>query len=255
MTPWSWLEAPPARQLSLAAAVRVHAQVQLARTLRLRGLWPWLALALAVALGGWAIVRFSVESAERYGEYVRMCGINAVALVALGLGTSALRQDAEAGALAFFLLRPRAPIALPLGRWLAVSLVAAGLGAACLGTLWLVTQGSAAALGFGDLLRMLLAALLAGLTYTAVFIAFAVWQRAAVGVSVGWLVVGDGMAKKSDAFAALAPSHYLAAILGHATSPSTSLARAALSLLVLAAVALAAAVVRLQRDPPIVAPP
>ena len=128
MTAWSWSQAPEAAKLTLPAATAVHMQVQLARTLRLRTLWPWLAVTLAVTLGGGAIVHFSVESADRFADYVDSWGIRAIALVALGLGTAAVRQDAEAGALSFFLLRPQAKTALPIGRWLAVSLVAGALG-------------------------------------------------------------------------------------------------------------------------------
>ncbi len=250
MTAWSWIAAPEARKLSLAAAVGVHLRVQLARTLRLQTLWQWLAVMLAVTLGGWAIVRFSVESADRFTEYVHTWGIRAIALVALGLGTAAIRQDAEAGALAFFLLRPQAKRALPLGRWLAVTVVAGALGEASMLVLWLVTRGTSAQMPLAELPPLLLAAALAAATYSATFLAIAVWFRAAIGVSVGWLVLLDRLASASTSFAAIAPSHYLATIVGEESAPETTLPAAVLALVVWTALMLVAAVVRLQREPP-----
>lgn len=251
MTTWSWNQAPEAKKLSLPAAILIHMQVQLVRTLRLRTLWPWLAVTLAVTLGGWAIVHFSVESAERFAEYVDTWGIRAIALVALGLGTAAVRQDAEAGALSFFLLRPQAKTALPIGRWLAVSLVTGALGVLSVAALWLVTRGTSAEMPFTDLLRLLLAATLAALAYSATFLTVAIWLRAAVGMSVGWLVLFDGLATQSTSFAAIAPSHYLATILGRESPPETQAPMAVAALLGWTALMLVAATVRLQREPPL----
>ena len=248
MTAWSWIQAPEARKLSLPAAVGIHMHVQLVRTLRLRTLWPWLAMTLAVTLGGWAIVRFSVESADHFAEYVDTWGIRAIALVALGLGTAAVRQDTEAGALAFFLLRPQAKTALPIGRWLAVAVVAAALGVLSMLTLWLATRGTSGEMPFSDLASLLLAAM----AYSATFVAIAIWARAAVGMSVGWLVLMDNLATKSTSFAAIAPSHYLATILGDESAPETTVPVAIAALLGWTALMLAAAVVRLQREPPMV---
>ena len=252
MTAWSWIQAPEARKLSLPAAVGIHMHVQLVRTLRLRTLWPWLAMTLAVTLGGWAIVRFSVESADHFAEYVDTWGIRAIALVALGLGTAAVRQDTEAGALAFFLLRPQAKTALPIGRWLAVAVVAAALGVLSMLTLWLATRGTSGEMPFSDLASLLLAAVLAAMAYSATFVAIAIWARAAVGMSVGWLVLMDNLATKSTSFAAIAPSHYLATILGDESAPETTVPVAIAALLGWTALMLAAAVVRLQREPPMV---
>lgn len=255
MSDFTWLEAPIPEQLSLSQAIAVHARVQLRRTLRLRTLWPWLALQLACVLGGWAIVKFSVESAEHFDQYVEKWGLNAIALMALGLGTAALKQDAEAGALSFFLLRPRALVALPIGRWLAVTAVTAAVGMLAMSALWLASLMSVSPLRLTDLVRMNTAALLAAAAYTASFLTIAVYFRQAIGVAVGWLVLLDGMAKVSEAFATLAPSHYLAAILGTEATPEISTLAAIGSLLVWCVVLLAATVVRLQRDPPISVPP
>ena len=250
MSAWSWLQAPEAKKLTVPAAVLVHMQVQLVRTSRLRTLWPWLAVMLAVTLGGWAIVRFSVEASERFADYVHTWGVRAIALVALGLGTAAVRQDAEAGALSFFLLRPQAKIALPIGRWLAVTLVAGVLGELSMLLLWLVTRGTSAEMAVVDLPPLLLAAALAAATYSATFLAIAIWFRAAVGMSVGWLVVLDRLATQSTSFAVIAPSHYLATILGEESPPETTVPMAVLALLGWTALMLVAAAVRLQREPP-----
>lgn len=250
MSAWSWLPAPEAKKLSLPAAVLVQMQVQLVRTLRLRTLWPWLAVTLAVTLGGWAIVRFSVEASDRFAEYVHTWGIRAIALVALGLGTAAIRQDAEAGALSFFLLRPQAKTALPIGRWLAVALVAGALGLLLMLVLWLVTRGTSASMPMADLPPLLLAAVLAAGAYSATFVAIAVWFRSAIGVSVGWLVVLDRLATQSVSFAVIAPSHYLATILGDESAPETTVPAAVGALLIWTALMLVAAAVRLQREPP-----
>ena len=247
---WSWLQAPEAKKLSLPAAVLIQMQVQLVRTLRLRTLWPWLAVMLAVTLGGWAIVRFSVEASDRFADYVHTWGLRAIALVALGLGTAAVRQDAEAGALSFFLLRPQAKTALPLGRWLAVTLVAGALGELAMLTLWLVTRGTSASMPLADLPPLLLSAALAAAAYSATFVTIAIWFRPAVGVSVGWLVVLDRLATQSTSFATIAPSHYLATILGEESPPETTALVAVLALLGWTGLMLVAAVVRLQREPP-----
>ncbi len=251
MSAWSWSQAPEARKLSLPAAVAIHAQVQLARTLRLRTLWPWLAVTLAVTLGGWAIVHFSVESAERFSDYVDTWAIRAIALVALGLGTAAVRQDAEAGALSFFLLRPQAKLALPIGRWLAASAVSGVLGEVSVLMLWLVTRGTSAEMPFTDLLALLLAAGLAAMAYSATFIAIAIWFRAAVGMSVGWLVLLDSLATQSASFAAIAPSHYLGRILGEESPPETTAVTAVAALLGWTVLMLVASATRLQREPPV----
>ncbi len=251
MTAWSWAEAPEARKLSLPAAIAVHMRVQLARTLRLQTLWPWLAVMLAVTLGGWAIVHVSVEAADRFAEFVHTWGERAIALVALGVGTAAIRQDAAAGALAFFLLRPQAKKALPIGRWLAVTAVAGTLGEVAMLVLWLVTRGTSAQMPLSELPALLLAAALAAAVYSATFMTIAVWFRAAIGVSVGWLVVLDRLASASTSFAAVAPSHYLATILGEESPPETTVAASVCALVVWTALMLFAAVVRLQREPPV----
>ena len=251
MSAWSWSQAPEAKKLTLPAAVLVHAQVQLARTLRLRTLWPWLAVMFAVTLGGWAIVHFSVESADRFADYVDVWALRAIALVALGLGTAAIRQDAEAGALSFFLLRPQAKVALPIGRWLAVSAVAGVLGELSVATLWLVTRGTSAEMPFADLLSLLLASALAAMAYSATFLTIAVWFRAAVGMSVGWLVLLDTLATQSASFAAIAPSHYIGRILGEETPPEINAVTAVAVLVGWTGMMLVAAVVRLQREPPV----
>ena len=249
--PFAWAQAPTPQPLSLVQAVRIHALVQIRRSLYLRVIWPWLAVHAALVLGGWAILHWSVESGDGFDKYLRDWGMNAIALVALGLGTGALKQDAEAGALGFFLLRPRGPVALPIGRWLAVTVIAGALGLTSVTLLWVGSQGTTLAQSFTDLLRLWLAAVLAAAAYSASFLAIAVWFRAAIGVAVAWLVVLDGLAKASDAFATLSPSHYLAAILGADVNPPTSLPGAVLALTLWTVVLLGACVARLQRDPPV----
>ena len=65
---------------------------------------------------------------------------------------------------------------------------------------------------------------------------------------VGWLVVMDGLATQSAGFATLAPSHYIAAVLGRETLPETAVPVAMAALLGWTALMLVAAVVKLQRS-------
>lgn len=234
---------------SPARALLAHAQVQARRLVCWRELrWPSLVFAAATAACLTADAGpdlASTAAVELYG----WLGLGAAALGGLFIGASALRSDADVGALDLFLLRPGGRWAVPLGRGVAVWVVA---GALCAG----------GALAMGVALRLAgvplgvpqagLAALVVGLAgglYGLVAFAIAAWVERATWAGLVYLVVFDtGLAAGVDSLgrwtvgtparalldSALSETSWQAA---PAESPALLLGRLAVLALVLAAVA------------------
>ncbi|MSP91586.1 MAG: hypothetical protein EXR79_07260 [Myxococcales bacterium] len=280
MADWSWrgIERPAAP--TTVGAIALHAQLHLGRVIKPATLWPYALLLAAVVAGSLGLVRLALSDATAIVEYFRHFALRGEALVALGLGTAAVRGEADAGALAYWLLRPRAPIALPLGRWLAAALVTAAFGL-------LMTAGTLAST-WGTVLepppetvrRMVLAALLGALVYPAIFLWIGATLRHAAAAGLAWFILGDFVAPLvSDTARLASPAHHLSLVVaGVADATLTdqladSVRRmagksvpalpeagwgptleAALAVALLTAVALALCLVKFQRDPPSSAP-
>jgi hypothetical protein len=209
---WTWREAPTPARLSLAAAVRLHALVQWRRMWTGGAVWAALAFAVLVAAGAAAQMRY----VGGWSETIAGLPLFAVGIVGLALGGVGLRTDVEQGALELFYLRPRGPLAVPLGRWWATACVSAAVG----GLAWVVavvaSLGMPVAVECAAAVRAGWAILLASLTYAAVFIAIAAWSERATVVGLGWYGLGDYLLPKfHKLWAALSPrSHALRLIEG-----------------------------------------
>ncbi len=206
---------------SLLIACLLHMRIALRRLLQVRSLAPALGLLLLTLLGGAGLAHVSPGDVEVHGTFFSSVVLRVVAVLALGYGTAAVRGDADRGALGIFLLRPRAAIALPLGRLAAIASVVAAIALAI--TLLL----HVAVLLFGmppDLAGLpwqLLAASLAALSYTAIFMWLASLFKRAAPVSIAYLVLLDmGLSNLSARLALLAPHHSLTLIA--TTDPSAA---------------------------------
>lgn len=275
VTAWSYADAPRPRRLGTGYAIVLHAALHMRRLADLRVLWPWLLVTVGVVLGGLGLVRLSLSDPTAWQTYVKTFALRAEALIAMGLATAAIRGDADAGALGAFLMRPRAPVALPLGRWLAVSVAVALAGLAMLGGLVATAAGTTMMVEGAALGRMTLAVVLDAFTYSAIFLCIACWLRSAAAVGLGWFAVADlVLPPLSGSVAYLSPAHHLGLLVDGAY-PSVQGLAGMLSeiakipaqptadpwnpwlvpvesgaLLLLTAVPLVLAVVRLQREPP-----
>jgi hypothetical protein len=168
----------------LPGAILLHLGLHLRRAAALRLVWPYLLLAVAVVAGSLGLVQLD------FAVFV----LRACALVALGMATSAVRGDADSGALALHLLRPRASVALPVGRWAAVAVLVASLGLLMLGGMLLTTAGTILAPSWAAVARMAVAVVLAAMAYSSIFMAISAHFKAAAGMGLLYLVVGDVVA-------------------------------------------------------------
>lgn len=244
--------------LSLGRAIGLHLSVHLRRLLTLRRLWPYLALAALPVVASAGLARLALDDTSVIGRFFQYFTLRALALMALGLGVAAIREDAEAGVLPLVLLRPKAPLALPIGRALAVTVVVGLLGTAmALGTLaTLLGTPFAPDLAYAG--RAVLAAWFGALAYSGVFIGLGSWFASGTAVGLGWLVAVDlVLAPYAEAAARISPSHYLAVLAQTlpgrdlvAAQTAGQIPGALLGLLLVGALGAAAAVLRLRGDPP-----
>ena len=243
---------------SVSGAVLLHARLYLLRCLAPRALWPYALIALAVAVGALGLVRLSLADAGAFVAYVKTFALRGVALVALGLGTAAIRADTDAGTMTPYLMRPRAAIGLPLGRWLAVWTTSTLLGWLMCGAVLASSMGTPLAPPAAYALRMFVSVPLAAAAYAAIFLLIAASFRAGAAIGLVWLVVVDLVTGSlSGNLSLLAPSHHLgvlcAAVPEHglwADGEGQALAGAALGLGLLAVAALTGVVLRFRGDPP-----
>lgn len=254
----SYTDATWPKPLSLPRAVLLHASVHLRRVLTLRRLWPYLLLMTLPILASAGLARLALDDTSVIGRFFQYFTLRAMALMALGLGVAAIREDAEGGVLPLVLLRPRAPLAVPIGRTLAVTAVVGTLGSAmALGTL-ATLLGTPFAPDLAYVGRAVLAAWFGALAYSGVFIGFGSWFASGTAVGLGWLVGVDlVLAPYAEAAGRVSPSHYLAILAQTlpgrdlvAAQTAGQIPGALLGLLLVGALGVAAAVVRLRGDPP-----
>lgn len=242
---------------SLPAAVALHLSIHLRRSLHWRAVVPALAVVILVALAGAALSRSSPGRWDLLPTYFSTVLLRAIALVALGFGTAAIRADAEQGALAAFLLRPRAPVALALGRLLAVALVVTSFALLAAGMLFGLAALIALPPDLGRMPWQLAAAAGAGLCYGAIFVFFGAVFRHATALSLAYLVLIDmGLGAVSQRVGLLSPYQALSVLADVAPDASLSLGAgvalwgALAQLGVLTVLAAGATVWRLQGDNP-----
>lgn len=239
--------------LGTVRATALHAVLHLQRMAGPRTLWPYLLIIVAVIAGGLGLARLSLREPDVIVRYVGQFALRALALVALGLGTGAIRHDAEVGALTAFLLRPRAEVALPVGRWLAVTALVTGLGWAMAAGVLASVAGTVLMPAPAWIARLVLAIALGSAAYSAIFLAIASFVRSAAAVGLAWMVAADlVLAARVDTIGVLSPSHWLGRLVERPPDVGllgADLAQAVLGLMALTAAALAAAVWRFRRDP------
>jgi ABC-2 type transport system permease protein len=245
-------QAPP-----LLRALGLHMALHLRRSARLRVVVPALLLALGMAVAAGGLASSAPGDLKVVAQFFETFALRAMAIVALALGTGAIRSDAEHGALASFMLRPRAAVALPVGRLLAaISQLAIFSVLATVGIF-----AGAATLGVmpdpGRLPFQLAAALGAALSYTAIFVLLGTVSRHAIALGLGWLVIIDmGLGNLSDRIGLLAPHNSLVAIasfdpdLSLVGSAGVDLWLAVVHILALSTAASALMVWRMQGDVP-----
>ena len=203
------------RSPSLVRAAALQLGLHLRRCARPRIVYPALALAVLCAVAAAGLGHSAPGDVNVVPAFFEAFVTRAIALVALAMGASAVRADADHGALAAFLLRPRAAVALPLGRLLATAMLVSGF--ALLTTA--AVYSSAAAFGVAvDAARLPfvgLAALLAAGSYSAVFVLLGAVSRHATALGLSWLVVVDmGLGNLSDRIGLLAPHNSLVLVAG-----------------------------------------
>lgn len=238
-------------------AVGLHTALHLRRTLRLRRVWPALLLiALVIAAGG-GIARTAAGEPRALLTFLSTLGVRGVALLALGFGTRSLRADADHGALTAFLLRPRAAVALPIGRLLGSAALVAALAVVTVLGVQAVAFAVAVPIELARLPFVIAGFTLGAVAYTALFQLFAALLRPAAGVGLAWIVLVDlGLGSVSGTLAKLTPGPSAAAIvefdpdLSLFASAGLSLWAAVASLLVLSLAAAAATVWRFAGDAP-----
>ncbi len=200
---------------SVGAALWLHAELHLRRTLRLKQLWPGLLLVALVAAAAVGVARASAGEPRALLAFVGSLGVRAIGLIALGFGTRALRADADHGALSAFLLRPRAATALPLGRFVATSCVVAAYGVALVAAVQLAALGFALPIPWGHLPFLLVAIVLAAAGYTALFMLLAAVARPAAALGLAWLVLVDlGLGGLSSRIGLLSPGPTAGVVMG-----------------------------------------
>jgi hypothetical protein len=272
---WRYVAAPKPQPLNTVPAIALHAGLHLRRLARPRQLWPYGLILLGTVLGSLALVRLSLSEPGALVKYFETIVLRAEALCALGLATAAIRTDADAGTLGLFLLRPRAPVALPVGRWLAVGLAVTVAGGLMLAGLVASAVGTTMQPDVGTLVRMALAVALDGFAYAAIFLCLACWFKSAAAAGLAWFGVADlVLPPLSDTVARISPSHHLQLLVEGVYPPASDLLELVkgmgkvptqvppdpwnawlvptetLALLVLTAIPLGLAMWRMRRQPP-----
>lgn len=224
---WSYTDVTWPALLSPARAIALQTQLHLRNTLTLRRMWPYLlliALPIAAAAG---LSRLSLHSdSSVIGRFYHHFAMRALALCALGMGTAAIRDDAESGALPLHLLKPWAVVAVPVGRLLAVTLLVTALGVAMMAGTTASLVGTLYSPDVGYVLRQVLAALFGGFAYAAIYLAMGAWFKSATALGLGFLVGIDLVAAPYwDLAAKLSPSHYIGVLVR--TLPGRELVAAA----------------------------
>lgn len=255
---WSYTEVTWPRPMSLLRAIFLHASVHLRRLLTLRRLWPYLLLMALPIVASAGLARLALDDTSTIGRFFQYFTLRALALCALGLGVSAIREDAEGGVLPLVLLRPRSTLAVPIGRCLAVTAVVGVLGTGmALGTL-ATLLGTPFSPDLAYVMRAVVAAWAGAFAYTGVFLGFGSWFAAGTAVGLGWLVGVDlVLAPYAEAAGKLSPSHYLAILAQTlpgrdlvAANTAGQIPGALAGLLLVGALGVAAAAWRLRGDPP-----
>ena len=208
---WRYTDVTWPAPLSLPRAIALQAQLHLHNILTLRRMWPYLLLIALPIVAAAGLARLSLHSdSSVIGRFYHHFAMRALALCALGLGTAAIRDDAESGALPLHLLKPWAVIALPVGRLLAVATLLAALGMAMTAGTTLSLVGTLYSPEFGYVVRQLLAAVFGGFAYAAIYLALGAWFKAATALGLVFLVGVDLVAAPYwDLAGKIAPSHYI----------------------------------------------
>ncbi|MCO4761425.1 MAG: hypothetical protein KC502_07970 [Myxococcales bacterium] len=199
---------------SMASALALHAGLHLRRSLKLRRMFPALLLIALVVAAGAGIARVSAGQPLALLTFLSTLGVRAVGLIALGMGTRALRADADHGALSAFLLRPRAAVALPIGRLFATIIMVSTLAV----FMAVAVQGAALAVAlpveWARMPYIICGYVLASVGYTALFMLFASLLRPAAAIGLAWLVLIDlGLGNLSDRLGRLTPGPSAASIV------------------------------------------
>lgn len=247
----------PAR-LGTPSAIALHATQHLRTLLTFRRLWPYLLLAALPVAASAGLARLSLNDTSAVGTFYHHFAMRALALCALGLGTSALREDIDAGALPLLLLKPRAAVALPIGRMLAVALLIGGLGAAMMAGSTLSLLGTPFSPDAGYLLRQMLAAVFGAFAYTGIFMAFGTLAKAGTAMGLGFMVAVDLLlCQWVDLAAKLSPSTYVGILVQTlpgrdltAANTAEQIPGALLALVLLGAAGCAGTLLRLRGDAP-----
>lgn len=256
--PWSYADAVWPSPLSNLAASFAHFGLHLRHLLNPRRSWPYYLLALLPVLGSAGLARLAIDDASRIGTFFQQFAMRALALCALGLGVGVFREDADSGALPMLLLRPRAVVALPVGRWLAVSLFCILLGGAMVVGIDATLFGTPFSVSSSYFVRQVTAVVFGAMAYAGVFMAIGAWFKSGTGFGLAFLLIVDLiLATQVESLARLSPAHYLSALVQ--TLPGKELAAAQtadqipgalLGLVGLAALGCVASVLRLRMDPP-----
>ncbi len=197
------------------AAVALHATLHLRRSLRLRRIWPALLLVGLVVAAGAGIARVSADEPRALITFLSTLGVRAIGLIALGFGTRALRADADHGALSAFLLRPRAAVALPLGRFLATAFIVMCFAVLLVASVQAAAFAVALPIAWERLPFVLVGVMLGALSYTALYLFFAAMVRPAAALGLAWLVLVDlGLGSVSGVLGRLTPGPSVATIVG-----------------------------------------
>lgn len=208
--PWSYRDATWPAPLSVFGAAVVHFGQHFGRLLNPRRTWSYWVLMLLPTIASAGLARLALDDTSRIGFFYQHFAMRALALCALGLGVAAIREDTEAGAMPTLLLRPRAAIALPIGRVVATALFCTLLGAAMTVGFNLSLLGSPFVVDFPFMLRQAAAISFGSLAYAGVFMAIGAWFKSGTGVGLAFLLVVDLIgATKIDSLAHFAPAHYL----------------------------------------------
>lgn len=256
--PWSYADVTWPRPMSLPRAILLHASVHLRRVLTLRRLWPYLLLMALPILASAGLARLALDDTSVIGRFLQYFTLRAMALCALGLGVSAIREDAEGGVLSLVLLRPRATLAVPIGRCLAVTAVVGVLGTGMAVGSLATLLGTPFSPDIGYVARAVVAAWAGAFAYTGIFLGFGSWFAAGTAVGLGWLVGVDlVLAPYAEAAALVSPSHYLAILAQTlpgrdlvAANTAGQIPSAVAGLLLVGALGIGASVWRLRGDPP-----
>ena len=258
MSNWSLTDVTWPTRLGTPAAIALHFWQHLRTTLTVRRLWPYLLLTVLPIIAAAGLARLALDDSSAVGRFYQHFAMRALALCALGLGTAAIREDAEAGALPLLLLKPRAALALPVGRLLAVAAVVGALGAVMMAGSTLLLLGTAYSPEIGYIVRQFLAAIFGGLAWAGIFVALGTLFKAGTALGLGFMVVVDLlMAQWVDLAAKVSPSTYIGILVQTlpgkdlvAANTADQIPGAVVALTVLGVIGGAVAVLRLQRDVP-----